>query len=115
MSNTTINYGLNDINMFANIYQLDIRREDNGVFTEHTYKSPDIGRLIKAAGEYPNRRPETVWVIWKEFVETGICRHLVSVTPSSYKDDYDIYRLALRKDREIDEPIPESKPHIEWV
>lgn len=98
-----------------NHYRLDVHLDGNGVCPHQIFKSTNCRQLLEAVDRI-DRRPDTIWMLWKEFPHISFARHIASVNPSLHKSMDDILNLVLERDAEIGEPIPAPKnPPITWV
>jgi len=98
-----------------NHYRLDIHLDGNGAKPHMVYKSKDVRKLLEMAYKL-DRRADTIWLMWKEFVNLGMTRHLTTINPSYHKTLDEIIAHVLDRDAEIAEPIPvPENPPVEWV
>lgn len=96
-------------------YRLDLFLDGNGARPHKILRSPDCSRLLNAAEKEP-RYPETVWIVWKDFADFDVPRHLITVTRAFYKTLDEILEKALERDKEVGRPIPApDNPPSVWV
>jgi len=74
-----------------NHYRLDIHLDGNGAKPHMVYKSKDVRKLLEMAYKL-DRRADTIWLMWKEFVN----KSRDTSCPASKRESGDLPNIARR-------------------